>query len=136
MLKIVLDTNVLVSATVSKGTCFELLRRADAGEVSLFLSFDIIQEFKEVISRRKFGYDQEHVESVLNKLIGMTNLIESPPRIDVIEDDPKDNVILACALSINADYLVSGDEHLLSLNEFKGTRIVSPKEMLEILNKT
>ena len=62
-------------------------------------------------------------------------MVSGESKVDVIKDDPTDNKYLACALEGNADYIVTGDQHLLKVREYRGTKIISPKELLDILKK-
>jgi predicted nucleic acid-binding protein len=66
---------------------------------------------------------------------GVADVIDNPPSVDVIKDDPDDNIILGCALGAQADYLVSGDAHLRQLGGYEEIQIVSPSEFLVILRE-
>ena len=134
-MKVVLDTNTLVSATIAKGNEFELLRKARNNEFELILSLGILDEFEDVISRKRFGYGKESINRAVDAIIGIAEIVEPTEKIDVIKEDPDDNKILECALCGKVDYIVSGDHHLFDLEEYRGIKIVRTRKMLEILEK-
>jgi len=133
MLKVTADTNILVSSTIAKGKEYELLKLAKLGNIGLFLSPQILNEFKEVISRPKFGFSQEQINKSLKQIINIANIVMPSKKIDIIRDDPSDNMILECAEAGKADYIVSGDKHLLSLGEYSRIKIVKTKFISEKL---
>ena len=139
MLKAVLDTSILVSAFLRQdGINARVLDRGK--EIyHLYLSEEILEEITRVLFtyeriRKKYRYSDEDVREYLEALIiTATRVITRLPRIQVIKDDPKDNHVLACGLKSGADYIVSKDDHLLDLKEYRGIKIVSSQEFLEIL---
>ncbi len=133
MIKAVLDTNILISATIARGNEFEILGRARDGEYGLILSPDILEEFEKVVSRARFGLTKDIIKKIINSIIVIAEIAEPKEKLKVITDDPEDNKFLECALAGPADYIVSGDGHLLNLREFKGIKIVKSKRFLEIL---
>lgn len=114
-----MDTNILVSATITQGNEFRLLELARKGEYALILSFDILEEFEGVISREKFGFSQEVIDSIVEDLIRISYLVEPKEKINVIKEDPEDNKFLGCASAGKAQYIVSGDKHILGLKKWK-----------------
>ena len=68
-------------------------------------------------------------------MLYFTHLIEPKESIKVIKDDPKDDMVLECAVEGKADFIVSGDPHLLKLKEFRSIKIVTPKQFLDLLRK-
>ena len=136
MLKITPDTNTLVSAAISKGNEYELLRLAELGNVKLILSPQIIQEFIGVISRPKFGFSEKQIADSIKQIIDVSNIIMPVKGIDIIKEDPEDNRILECAQAGKADYIVSGDRHLLNLKNYKSIRIIRTKQALDIIQKS
>ncbi len=138
MLKVVLDTNVIVSGlTARSGHPCEALEAWRRGEVVLLISQAIVDEVVEVL-RRPFFRGQRHVSETdvgrVKRALEMDAVVVSPKkRLKVVEDDPDDDRVLECALEGGADYLVSGDHHLLELGEYRSIRIVSPREFLAAL---
>ncbi len=136
MIVVVFDLNVLVSSLIVKGKPQDLWRKAKNNEFTLEISNEMFSEFVNVVSRKKF---EKYVTDVDVKLfladlsrIGESVKVKS--RFKVISADPDDDIILRVAYDGKADYIVSGDRHLLALKEFKGIRILTVDEMLQYLN--
>ena len=135
--KIVLDTNNLISAQINKkGASCKIFRLFLQGEIVFFTSNFQIKEFRKVLSYKRIG---KKFKLTLKKRKEIVSLLEKhavkihPQKIpSVISEDPDDNHILAIALERRVDFIISGDEHLLELKRFKGIPIVSAREFLEI----
>jgi putative PIN family toxin of toxin-antitoxin system len=137
MLKAVLNTNVLVSALLSsEGIPNQVLRQAKR-TYQLFISQEILDEARDTLLKpriqRKIMLPEDKIQVFLSSIQRVAIVVENLPSLQIIEDDPGDNVILACALKAQVDYLVSGDAHLRKLGSYKKTQIVSPVESLSIL---
>jgi len=135
MIKVVPDTNVLVSATIVRGNEFLFLKQAQNKKFELYLSPPILEEYMDVLSRPKFEFSEDEIMSALDALLSFSNVIFPKERIDIIGEDPSDNRFLECASEAEADFLVSGDKHLLALKRYGRTRIVNTKEFLEEMEK-
>lgn len=85
--------------------------------------------------RRRYHYSDRDVEEFIARLRAASRVIQSWPKLEVIKEDPKDDMVLACALAAGADYIVSKDDHLKGLGEYRGVKIVSTDEFLKILDK-
>lgn len=135
MIKAVLDTNTLISALGWKeGNPRKVLELCILGKCKLIESMELIKEFVSVISRPKFYFiNEEEKNQFLVFLLQISNLVEPKRKLDAIKDDPKDNIVLECAVESKADYIVSGDQHLLKLKEFCGIKIVTAKEFLDLV---
>lgn len=133
MLKVTADTNVLVSATIAKGNEFELLKLAYGGKIELILSPSILKEFREVISRTKFGFSEQQVNSIFKQIINICTIVTPSIKLDVVKEDPSDNKILECAETGKVEYIVSGDNHLLKLKAYGNIQIIRTFEMLKII---
>ena len=133
MLKFVFDTNVFVSALMSKRGNPALLLDRVGKSYTLFISKDILGELKDVISRDKFGYTDEEVNTFVEAIISFADVVNPEIKIDAIKADPDDNKILECAVTSGASYIVSGDKHLLELKEYRKIKIITPKAALDLL---
>ena len=139
MFKAVLDTSILVSAFLKHEGVNAKVLLGGKDQYELFLSEDILAETKLVLLtykliRKKYHYTDDEVLEYLETLrVVAKQVLEKLPKIRVIERDPKDDPVLACALKVKADYLVSKDDHLKDLKEYRGIRIVSSQEFLELL---
>lgn len=135
MLKIVADTNVLVSALIRTGKPRQLILRIDGATVRLLSSNALMDELTSVLAEKeivKYASLRE-VERFLRYVGSRTTMIRVRSRFTVVKEDPSDDLILNTAYSGKANYIVSGDRHLLSLREFKRMKIVTIGAMLEIL---
>jgi len=137
MLKIVADTNVLVSSLIRKGKPHELILRIDGIEVSLISSRMLISELTSVLAEERIAKyaSRRDVERFLRYVGRRTIIVKARSKFKVVKEDPRDDVVLNTAYSGKADYIVSGDQHLIPLREFKGLKIVTVSEMLDILKK-
>jgi len=133
----VFDVNVLVSSLIMKGKPRELWLRAKANEFTLLLSNQIVSEFIDVISRRKFAkyVKTQDVRVFLQALHQTAKFTRIKSRFKIVKADPADDTILRTALDGKADYIVSGDNHLLSLGTFRGIEILTVDEMLTLLKE-
>lgn len=68
----------------------------------------------------------------VEKIIAIATLVEPVEKLNIVKEDPDDNMVLECAKAGKVDYIVSNDKHLLKLKEFEGIKIVTPKEFLQI----
>ena len=131
MLRIVLDTNILVSAITAKGKPRDLLRLAIQRQYLLIASKETIEEFVEVLQRPKFKRTRNEVTKAKNVLVKTGKTIKVTSKRRVVEEDPDDDIFINTALDAKADYIVSGDPHLLGLSNYKGIEIVTVNGMLK-----
>ncbi len=134
MIRLVIDTNVFVSALISTTSIPALLLDEAGKKYSLFISKEILSEVEDVISREKFGFTIQKISSALEAILSFSEIIDPEIKVDVIKSDPDDNKILECAIACGASYIVSGDSHLLELREYGSIKIINPKTALELLN--
>ncbi len=134
-MKVVLDTNVLVSAMIKAGKPRDLFNKLIKHK-QLVLSKVILEEFLDVIEDPKVAKytNEQYVTIFLNTLGNAERIIEIKSRFKAVKEDPDDDVIVRTAYDGKADYIVSGDRHLLALKEFKGIKILTIDEMLSVLN--
>jgi len=139
MFKAVLDTSIIVSAFLKHEGVNAKVLLGGKDQYELFLSEDILAETRLVLLtyeriRKKYHYTDDEVWEYLETLsVVAKQVLGKLPKIRVIERDPKDDPVLACALKVKADYIVSKDDHLKDLKEYRGVRIVSSQEFLELL---
>ena len=131
-MRVVLDTNVLISALISHGKPRRLLIRLFR-EHEPVSSRQMLAELEDVLSRSKFGLTRSRVDEFLGILVKRFIVSEVEEIPELISEDPDDDVVLATALAGGADYIVTGDGHLLGLREYQGIRIVRVGETLKAL---
>jgi len=129
--RVVFYTNIFISAFIIPGSLAEkAILKIIEEEDFLLISKDIIDEVLSVLAS-KFGRDREGLSHVAVTLSDLAELVKPGKRVNVFKDEP-DNRILECALSGEADLLVTGDKKILQLREYKGVKIVSLREYLEL----
>jgi putative PIN family toxin of toxin-antitoxin system len=137
-MRVVFDANIYVSFILTGGEIISSLFNAwQSREFEVLISDEITAEVKEVCDRflRRGTITEESVKETLWRLDHDSRRIKVVSLV-TRSKDVKDNKYLSCAKDGEADYLVTGDKkHLLSFNQFGTTRIVSPKEFVEILQK-
>lgn len=136
--KVVLDSAILVSAFLTKGGLSSHLLILCGEKATLYTAEEILQETRRVLLeedriRKKYTYRDEDVEEFLEAVREMSEIVEFLPELHVIDRDPKDDKILACALTVHTDYIVSRDRDLLDLGEYQGVKIVTPEEFIQYL---
>ncbi len=129
-MKVVLDTNVLISAIMFGGKSRDILEMGVSSKITNALSQDILKELAGVLVDKKFRAPVSFVQQTIHELSEIAELVIVIDKINVIKNDPDDNRILECAVSSKADYIVSGDSDLLNLKRFKKVKILSPNEFL------
>ncbi|MFA4934434.1 MAG: putative toxin-antitoxin system toxin component, PIN family [Candidatus Methanoperedens sp.] len=134
MIRLVIDTNVFVSALISTKSIPALLLDEVGKKYTLFISKEILGEVEDVISRKKFGFTTQKISSAMEAILSFSEIINPGIKVDVIKSDHDDNKILECAIACGASYIVSGDSHLLDLREYGSIKIINPKTALELLN--
>jgi putative PIN family toxin of toxin-antitoxin system len=135
VIRVVADTNVYVSAIVFGGTYEVILALARAGVVDLFVSPAIQSELRSVLGHT-FGWAESQVREALAEVNALASLTRSSVKLSGILAHDADHRILECALAAHADFLVTGDKrHLQPLRTFRGVRIVSPRQFLNLLRR-
>jgi len=135
MLKAVIDTNQFVSALISKqGPSAQLLDRWRLQKFILVTSPEIIEEIQRVLEyppiSKKYKLSKADIQSLLILIEHEAVVIPKLPAIHIIKEDPDDNKFLACAIAAKVEYIVSGDQHLLSLGSYKSISIVTVRDFL------
>lgn len=136
MYRAVFDTNVYISATGFGGKPEHLLELATGPgrQFELFTSNDILKETIKVLGSDKFQFTKEEISDTIAVIDDAADVIEPGIRINAVKHHAY-NRILECAVKTKADYIVSGDKHLLGLKEYKGIRILKPAQFLTLLEK-
>lgn len=136
-LKVVLDVNVWVSALLWGGKPAEIIKAAEHGKVCLVASEEIAREISQVLNYPKLRkvYEAEDMchEELIEAVLKVVSFVKVTRKVKVVVEHPADDKFIECALAVGADYIVSGDKHLLKIASYKKTRILSVSEFLGIL---
>ena len=138
MPEVVIDSTVLVSAFLTArpgGASHELLRFAAGDAFTLHLSPAIVQETERVLLTRKrlkehFQYRDEDVRTYITNLVVLAEVTAEITDIPRVVRDPNDDMVIACALAVDADYIVTRDKDLLDLQRYNDITILSPEDLL------
>ena len=130
--RVVLDTNVLVSALLFKGRVSRFLTLWQQGKLAPLLSKETFEELKKVLTYPKFSLDQEEIGGILeDEVLPFFEIVDPVEAIKGICPDPDDDPFIACAVSGGAEFVVSGDGQLVGLKQYKTVRFVTPSEFLK-----
>lgn len=136
-MRIVVDTNILVSGFLWGGVPLRVLELARSKSISIISSEPLIAEFTLVIFRDKFTERFQQIGRTPDEFLAdYRNLVEivQPAEIEpVVLNDPPDDAVLACALGGNAEYIISGNRHLLNLNSYHSIPIMTATNFLELI---
>ena len=130
-MRIVLDTNVLVSGIFFSGPPSEILKAWRDGEVQLALTPAIIDEYIRVARILADEFPDIEITPILTLIIANSDIIQPVPFPHQVCEDPDDDKFLACALASESSTIVSGDKHLLKLSGFQGLNILTPRAFIE-----
>jgi len=139
MLKVVLDTNVIISGVITDhGAPFNILRRWRNGEFVIVVSEPILQEIDKVFHypkiMKKRRLTEQDIRDAMDRLRKYSINTPSNINLEAIPEDPADDKFIIAAIEAEADYIISGDRHLKKIGSYEGIRIFSPDEFLEILD--
>lgn len=128
--KVVIDTNVIISAFGWHGRPEEVVKLATTDRIKNFISLEMLAELRKVVAYPKLNFSEILQAEIIETVFAASSIININASVNIIIDDPPDNRVLECALSDDADFIVSGDKHLLNLKVFKGIEILSPEDFL------
>lgn len=126
--EVVLDTNVYISAYGFGGKPADVMRAAIAGEFELITSPAILVEVADKLEA-VLGFDRNHTEDVVRQIARVATIVRPDSRLAVVADDA-DNRILEAAIEAAAEFIVTGDRHLLDLGAWEGVRVMKVAEFL------
>jgi putative PIN family toxin of toxin-antitoxin system len=128
LLRVVLDTNVYISAALHGREAETVLELASARRIILLISPAILSELEEKV-RDQLGWTSERTELLLRAILGITEIVEPQITLKVVTEDDDDNRVLECAASSSADLIVTFDKDLLRLKSYETTGIITPRQL-------
>lgn len=136
-MRIVLDTNIWLSGLFWEGEANKIIKLGEKGRIKIIISKEIISEIIDVLNKetkfQKFLENRdEKIEDMIRTILFITDLVYLKTKINIIKEHSADNMILETALDGKAKYIVSYNNHLLNLRQFKNIKIIKPDEFLEI----
>jgi len=135
-MRVVLDANQFVSAIfVPHGHPAQILQAWREGRFELVVSPPILAEVRRVLLyprlQKKHGWGETEIDAFLDGLRAAALIVAGQLLLRVVPDDPTDDKYVSCAVEARAEYIISGDEHLKRLGNYRGIRIISPAEFLQ-----
>jgi uncharacterized protein len=128
--KVILDTNVLVSGVFFNGPLYRILLAWREGALRLVISPEILEEYRRVGAAISNRYPSIDPEPILDMIAGNAEMCDSCGLDEPVCDDPDDDKFLACALDGACGVIVSGDRHLLRVSGYRGVQVVRPGEFV------
>ena len=127
-MKITIDTNFLISSALwDNSSAHKLLLKLIENDAKIYTTKEILEEFSKVL-KRDFKYNEEKVNERINSVLSFVSLVVVRNKINIVKEDSDDNKILECAIESNSEYLLTYDNHLLKIKEYKGIKILKPEE--------
>jgi putative PIN family toxin of toxin-antitoxin system len=130
-MRIVLDTNVLMSGIFFSGPPYRILQAWRDGKVQLAACLEILAEYRQVALRLSRRYKGIDISSLLDLVAVHSHLVQAARLPQPVCDDPNDDVFLACALAARTRIIVSGDRHLLGVSGWAGIQVLRPRLFVE-----
>ena len=126
-MRIVLDTNVLMSGIFFTGPPHQILQAWRDEKIQLVACLEILAEYREVATRLGRTYKGVDILPLLDLIAVRSHIVQVTPLADPVCSDPDDDIFIACALAANTRIIVSGDRHLLAVSGFAGIQVLRPK---------
>jgi len=132
-LRVVLDTNILISAFLSqKSSPYQCLQMVQNKSVKSITCIEILQEFQQKLAG-KFKLSPYRVQQELQKIVDCSEIVAISNSLNVVIADPKDNMVIECAVVGGASHIITGDKrHLLPLINYLGIAIISASDFLKL----
>ena len=134
-MKVVFDTNIYISAfVIPGGNAEKAYLKAIDNNFDLYTSIAILTELANKLDK-KFGWEKHKIEQLVKSIGKLAIVYKSKPWLHVVSNEP-DNRILECALQAGAEFIVTGDKHLLKLNKYENTEIIKLSSFISMLNQS
>ena len=131
--RVVLDTNVLVSALLFKGELSKIVNLWEKGSIVPIISRETFEEFRKVLAYAKFSLTGEEIRTIIEKnILPFFEVVDINETIKGACKDHNDDKFLSCAISAGTDYIVSGDRAFCDLGKFRTVKIITPVKFLKM----
>ena len=136
MLKVVFDTNVIISAALyEKSLPALLLSLGLEDKVRFFVSPALLNEYEAVLKRTRFKLGHKEITELMRKINRKALIVTPTKRLKIVKADEPDNRILECAIEANVDFIITGNKKHFPFEEFRGSKIVTPREFINSISK-
>ena len=130
-MKIILDTNVIVSGIFFSGPPYEILKSWRNGKFKIVVSQEILLEYQRIAEKLNQKFPMINIQPMIDLLTLKADLVIGPELPIQICKDPGDDKFISCALASNSKIIITGDKHLLNVNGYEGLEIIRPREFVE-----
>lgn len=130
-MRLVLDTNVLVSGIFFSGPPSQILSAWQQRKLEFVISVDILAEYQRVAAILGEKFPAVDLQPILDLIAVNSDIIDAPALPHPVSEDPDDDMFLACAIAGRTGLIVSGDKHLLDVNGYQDIRIIKPREFVD-----
>jgi putative PIN family toxin of toxin-antitoxin system len=134
-MRVVLDTNVIISSLLFGGVPREVFQECVRGEPRLLTSDALLTELAGVLGRPRFGLSADAVRAMVGEVVSAAETVTTTTEVTAIAEAPPDNAVLACAVDGSADHVVSGDGHLLELGVYQNIPILTARKYFDTVPK-
>ena len=121
-----------VSGILFGGTLYKVIEFWESGKLDVYYTSDILGEYSKVLSYPKFKLPLDVVADILVFVTEFGKRIKLKTKVDIIKEDPFDNIFLECAIDGGCQVVITGDKHLLGLKEYRNIKIVTPRQFFSI----
>ena len=134
-MNIVIDTNVVISASLFGGTPGKLIDLWKKGRIMPLITEEIMTEYIRVLAYPKFNLSEEEIDYIIHQeILPFFKVVKSVPGSSIIKKDPDDDKFIQCAQAGKAKILLSGDQHLLALKSYKNIEIKTPSQFIKSID--
>ena len=130
-MKIVLDTNVLISGIFFTGPPFQILEAWQKGKLSFVVSKEILSEYQRVAQEISLKFPSINITKILQLISIHSEIVNTQGHEVSICEDPDDNMFISCAIVSNSKIIVSGDKHLLKISGYKNIQVLKPRGFVD-----
>ena len=130
-MKVVVDTNVLISGIFFDGPPAQILKAWYQGELQFVVSHEILEEYFEVCERLSFRYPTVDITQILILIVQNCHIVDPLPLPESVSSDEDDDKFIACALASDTKTIISGDRDLLALSGYESIQILTPREFAD-----
>ncbi len=136
MLKVVFDTNIIGSAALyEKSLPALLLSLGLEDKVRFFVSPALLNEYEAVLKRPRFKLDHREIIELIGEINRKASIVTPAKRLNILKTDEPDKRILECAIKARADFIITGNKRHFPFEEFKGIKIVTPREFINSISE-
>jgi len=133
IIRVVLDTNVLISVLLFKGELSKIVGLWQEGKIVPIISKEVFDELRAVLEYPKFSLTAAEIKSLIeHEILPFFEVVQVSEHVRGVCRDPGDDKFISCAISANADFIVTGDKNLSDLNKFQFVRIIQASDFIKI----